>query len=271
MMNSDEIEKCLETLGFEASYDESHCNRFVHSELAEPIYIKKPSQRSKSGVVKKQPMVLHPDFEGFLLDLSKSGGLVFGEKNYYHATSLKGFPKRMHTGKNEICYGVGIGFESPKYLCELILLLSNSAEFTAHDSCSDVDIQEILVTTKKRLVDSRLGQGDYRKSLISLWGKCSVLGVENLALLKASHIKPWCQSTNLERLDRFNGLLLSPSLDAAFDSGLISFEDSGGILISSKIGSDAEKLNFHSGLSLSRVHEESKKYLKWHREQWFKS
>ncbi|RKY67696.1 MAG: HNH endonuclease, partial [Candidatus Latescibacterota bacterium] len=32
----------------------------------------------------------------------------------------------------------------------------------------------------------------------------------------------------------YNGLLLSPNLDACFDSGFISFDDAGNILISSQ-------------------------------------
>ena len=53
-------------------------------------------------------------------------------------------------------------------------------------------------------------------------------------MLKASHIKPWNISDDYERLDEYNGLLLTPNLDAAFDSGLISFDKDGVILISKK-------------------------------------
>jgi putative restriction endonuclease len=48
----------------------------------------------------------------------------------------------------------------------------------------------------------------------------------------ASHIKPWCESTNEERLNGENGLLLTPSIDHLFDRGFISFEDNGELLIS---------------------------------------
>ena len=41
----------------------------------------------------------------------------------------------------------------------------------------------------------------------------------------------------MERLDPFNGLLLSPSIDAVFDKGLISFDHQGEILISNAISS----------------------------------
>ena len=51
--------------------------------------------------------------------------------------------------------------------------------------------------------------------------KCAVTGLAIPELLKASHIKPWKDSTDEERLDIFNGLLLAPHLDAAFDRGFI--------------------------------------------------
>ena len=99
------------------------------------------------------------------------------------------------------------------------------------------DIDEIIrsndnSTDKKRLITARLGQGDYRKDLLYIWGKCSVTSCATKELLIASHIKPWRVSDNQERLDPFNGLLLIATVDKAFDSGLISFNDDGSILIS---------------------------------------
>jgi hypothetical protein len=41
--------------------------------------------------------------------------------------------------------------------------------------------------------------------------------------LKASHIKPWRDATDAERLDGSNGLLLSPHIDHLFDEGYITF------------------------------------------------
>lgn len=39
----------------------------------------------------------------------------------------------------------------------------------------------------------------------------------------ASHIKPWRDSSNFERLDGNNGLLLAPHIDKLFDKGWITF------------------------------------------------
>ncbi|QXA13747.1 HNH endonuclease [Aeromonas sp. FDAARGOS 1403] len=57
-----------------------------------------------------------------------------------------------------------------------------------------------------------------------------VTGVTNKALLIASHIKPWSESDNAERLDGNNGLLLSPHIDKLFDRGWITFTDTGDLL-----------------------------------------
>jgi putative restriction endonuclease len=61
---------------------------------------------------------------------------------------------------------------------------------------------------------------------------CRITGVENPSHLLASHCKPWRDSTNEERLDGENGLLLTPSIDHLFDRGFIGFEDSGNLIIS---------------------------------------
>ena len=62
--------------------------------------------------------------------------------------------------------------------------------------------------------------------------KCRITGVENPVHLIASHCKPWRDSTNEERLDGENGLLLTPSIDHLFDRGFIGFEDNGKLIIS---------------------------------------
>lgn len=91
-------------------------------------------------------------------------------------------------------------------------------------------------TERKGLVTSRVGQGAYRKRIIHRWEyKCAVTGFENLNILIASHIVPWSESTDNERLDVDNGLLLSPNYDALFDKHLISFENNGKIILSDTI------------------------------------
>ncbi|HET9245398.1 MAG TPA: HNH endonuclease signature motif containing protein, partial [Xanthobacteraceae bacterium] len=55
------------------------------------------------------------------------------------------------------------------------------------------------------------------------------------AALRASHIKPWRESSDRERLDPANGLLLTANLDALFNDGLIAFDDEGQMLVSAQL------------------------------------
>lgn len=127
-----------------------------------------------------------------------------------------------------------------------------------------------LTTTEKRgLILARVGQGDFRQKLIRHWGRCSVTGCSRVDILKASHIKPWRESSNTERLDLYNGLLLNPSLDALFDKGYVSFDDDGQLLISSYLSdTDRAILNCSADLTV-KLAPQHLKYLAWHREQIF--
>jgi len=123
-------------------------------------------------------------------------------------------------------------------------------------------------TEVERIVIQRVGQDIFRERLLLFWdGRCAVTGLAIPELLRASHIKPWSDcSTDAERLDVYNGLLLAPHLDAAFDRGFITFTDDGLLVISKNLGSD--------GLRTLGIDEKAKcigltpghfKYLAWHR------
>ena len=97
------------------------------------------------------------------------------------------------------------------------------------------------VTERQAIVKSRIGQGQFRENLLSKYGKCVITGVNIPQVLVASHIKPWAACDNRERLDVNNGLILSATYDRLFDSGLISFNEHGNLLIS-KFVSDANRV-----------------------------
>ncbi len=73
-------------------------------------------------------------------------------------------------------------------------------------------ITDVTSTTTKTEIETRLGQGKYRQGVIYIWKKCAVTELGRVDLLIASHIKPWKKSTSAERIDPYNGLLLSPTL-----------------------------------------------------------
>ena len=103
------------------------------------------------------------------------------------------------------------------------------------------DYADILLpnsTERSGLVSSRVGQGAYRKRIIHRWEyQCAVTGFNKLDILIASHIVPWAKSTDAERLDVHNGILLSPNYDALFDKHLISFDHQGKIILTDSIES----------------------------------
>lgn len=123
-------------------------------------------------------------------------------------------------------------------------------------------------TEVERLVVQRVGQDIFRQALLDYWGAtCAVLGVTEPRLLRASHIKPWkdCE-TDAERLDVYNGLLLSAHLDAAFDAFLISFDNDGRIVISARITqADCSALGLKPDMRLAKLAPAHLPTLSWHR------
>jgi len=134
-----------------------------------------------------------------------------------------------------------------------------------------IQSSNIQETQKKALIDSRIGQGTFRKRLIDIWEGCMVTNLTATAFLRASHIKPWRDSTNRERLDPYNGLLLMLNLDIAFDKGYITFNDDGVIDISDRLAEeDREILNIHEGMEIQyELDERHIAYLQYHRQYIF--
>jgi len=127
-------------------------------------------------------------------------------------------------------------------------------------------ITGVGVTTTKSKIETRLGQGKYRKAIVALWKKCAVTEFDRVDLLIASHIKPWSKSNDAERIDPFNGLLLSPTLDKLFDRGYISFTAEGEILISPLLDeSDIKRLGITKTMKLYKVEKGCIPYLEFHR------
>lgn len=123
-------------------------------------------------------------------------------------------------------------------------------------------------TERSGLVTSRVGQGAYRKRIIHRWNyQCAVTGFDKLDILIASHILPWAESDNNQRLDVHNGILLSPTYDALFDRHLISFENSGKIILSDTIETKAfEKIGVTGMEKIKALSPLNYEYLEKHRE-----
>jgi hypothetical protein len=130
---------------------------------------------------------------------------------------------------------------------------------------------KIDTTTKDALVSARLGQGRFRAEVLQLWGnRCAVTKSITLDAIRASHIKPWCESTDEERLDPSNGLPLIASLDALFDAGLISFDSSGKLIVASELTTSERHIFGIGAESLTKKPTaKTAKYLAYHRANCF--
>jgi putative restriction endonuclease len=130
-----------------------------------------------------------------------------------------------------------------------------------------------LTTETERLVVQRIGQNLFRNSLLDFWqGRCCVIGLAVPELLRASHIRPWAMcETDEQRLDVFNGLLLSPNLDALFDGGWVSFDDGGNILVAEDLADDSlELLGLTKNYRLNGLKPRHLFYLDYHRKHVFR-
>lgn len=178
-------------------------------------------------------------------------------------------------GKGNVVYLAGIseGF-AQILLSELGQELSDYVGTEpADDQAADVAeaaIQgrtDIGPTQVAQLVKARRGQGIFKSNVYKNEAACRVTRITDPRLLIASHIKPWAKSTDIEKLDGCNGLLLSPHVDRLFDRGLISFEDDGSILVSSSLPTNVlSQWGLDKLSNVGSFTAEQARYLKHHRE-----
>ena len=125
----------------------------------------------------------------------------------------------------------------------------------------------LSVTEREAIVKARVGQGKFRERLLEYWRGCSISTFSHFDLLIASHIKPWREADNQQRLDVFNGLLLLPNYDKLFDKGYISFDDNGRIIYSRYIDdTDKHLLKMDDSVHLIKIDDAHKPYLQYHRD-----
>lgn len=130
---------------------------------------------------------------------------------------------------------------------------------------TDASVKE---ADREAIVRARRGQGLFKQRVMQIETRCRITGVDNLSHLLASHCKPWRDSSNEERLNGENGLLLTPSIDHLFDRGFIGFENSGNLIISpvahqpslQRMGIETERL-----INVGTFTEGQRQFLDFHR------
>lgn len=169
---------------------------------------------------------------------------------------------------------VGIA-QGPMQLYEALRLLHSLQSYPATALAARVESRLAAVpeTERTREVRQRIGQDVFREALMDLWqGRCAVTGIPFPSqLLRASHAKPWADASDTERLDPFNGLLLSSHYDAMFDSGLITFSASGHLMASPMLDDVVRSyFGISPALRLFSLAPGNVPYLEWHRRNVFR-
>ena len=120
---------------------------------------------------------------------------------------------------------------------------------------------------------ARDGQGKYREALLEQCPFCPFTMISDERLLIASHIKPWAASNDDEKIDPYNGYILSPLYDKLFDRGFITFTENRHIILSEFISPRTWKqINLTNDTFIQALPMDEKRieYLKFHRQSVFK-
>ena len=126
-------------------------------------------------------------------------------------------------------------------------------------------------TFRDQLTRARRGQGVFRANVLLRESACRVTRVDEPRHLKASHIKPWRDATDAERLDGSNGFLLSPHVDHLFDEGYITFSASQSLIIVPEVRDKLlDAWGIDADVRVGEFSREQNAYLDYHRTNVFK-
>ncbi len=188
-------------------------------------------------------------------------------------------PIQRNGNGNQSCYLAGIS-DALGHLLLALLNVESLPEFStvAHIQDAEIDhgvlddIREIEAdisipeTQRLQLAKARIGQGLFRKRVLLIDPVCRVTGVADQRLLIASHIKPWRDASNAERINGYNGIMLSPHVDALFDEHLISFGDDGKMLVHTSLSRDVlERWSIDPSKGVEAFRPEQASFLEYHR------
>lgn len=188
-------------------------------------------------------------------------------------------PLQANGNGNQGCYLASISDDLGCFLINLSKLKSITAILSTEE-VKELEEQRVIdeitngaieTTEKEQLIKARKGQGKFRQNVEKIETGCRVTGVDSASFLIASHIKPWRDSSNYERLDGHNGLLLSPHIDKLFDQGWITFSASGDVFFSdSDIVLILSKWGVSLPMNVGPFCSRQSEYLEYHRNNIFR-
>lgn len=192
----------------------------------------------------------------------------------------KNSPLQANGNGNQGCYLAAISPALGRLLLDIAGQLSPDAVQAIQDLTQQIeaDLAEneiqtstgIPETEKEQIIRSRRGQGIFRQRALAIEAKCRLTGVNDQSFLIASHIKPWKDCVNAERLDGSNGLILAPHIDKLFDRGWISFSDQGDLLFAPGAEKVMAAWNIDAIKNVGQFRPEQCHYLAHHRSKVFK-
>jgi len=154
---------------------------------------------------------------------------------------------------------------------ETIAVLQTLPQLSDIEALPAVDATLTGPTFREQLVRARRGQGVFRANVLLREEACRVTGVNEPRHLKASHIKPWRNATDTERLDGANGLLLSPHIDHLFDEGYITFSSTQALVIVPEVRDKLlDAWGIDAGVRVGEFSREQNAFLDYHRSNVFK-
>lgn len=126
---------------------------------------------------------------------------------------------------------------------------------------------------RENISRAREGQGKYREALLEQCRFCPFTMIADERLLIASHIKPWAAADDDEKIDPYNGYMLSPLYDKLFDRGFITFTHDKHVVLSKFISPytwKQIKLADNDYIKALPMDDKRYEYLKFHHENVFK-
>jgi putative restriction endonuclease len=209
------------------------------------------------ATAKKYNLVIHNRIKEWLPSYEQPKDIIEFEVLKRDIESLEIYKERNRIGNN--MYSSAL----KHYQVFLSQNSESKQQLVIHDNGYDTETES--------LIKVRLQQTKFRRRLFDVSPFCAVSGFKNSDFLIASHIKPWSKCTDIERVDPFNGFLLTPNFDRLFDAGFITFSTSGRIEVSPQLD-DIDKKFFvipnYLKIELDLSHH---KYLDFHRKVIFRN
>lgn len=110
----------------------------------------------------------------------------------------------------------------------------------------------------------------FRSAVEQIEGACRISGVMDRRHLRAVHIKSGEACSDAEKVDGYNGLLLSPHVAHLFERGYICFDDGGQVLVARQLNSTVlKRWSISLPITARPFLAKQKRYLAWHRENVF--